>query len=340
MSSTLNVGVIGAGGMGRIHSRCWTQLPGATVGAIADLQKHKAETLAAQIGGTAAIYDNADAVFADASIDVVSLCVPTDQHRALTEAALKAGKHVLCEKPMALSLEDCDAMIAAAQASGKLLTVGQVVRFFPEYANAKRLVDSGAVGAPAAVRVRRGGYFPRTDTDWFADPSRSGGVIYDLLVHDLDWLLWCFGPITRVYAHSLTERLADKTVDHLDYALLTMRHASGVITHAEATWSDPAGFATTWEIAGDEGLLTHDSRRAAPMRTTLRETEGGARPFPLPSNPLAPTDDPYYRQIAAFARAIQEGTPVAVTPEEARAAVAVAAAAVESARTSRAIEIS
>lgn len=338
--STLKIGIIGAGGMGRTHSRCWNQLPGATVSAIADVQKQKAETLAAQIGGSEmGVFDNADALLADPAIDVVSLCVPTDLHRSLTEAALHAGKHVLCEKPMALTLTDCDAMIAAAKTAGKLLTVGQVVRFFPEYASAKRLVETGVVGKPAAIRVRRGGSFPRTDTDWFADPARSGGVIFDLLVHDIDWLLWCFGPIERVYAHSLTSRLADKTLDHLDYALLTLRHRSGVISHAEGTWADPGGFVTTWEIAGDQGLLTHDSRRAASLKTALHEMPPAKKGVPLPSSPNAPGDDPYYRQIEAFARAIQENEPVAVTPEEARAAIAVAAAARESARTGVAVEI-
>lgn len=339
----LRVGVVGAGGMGGTHARHWARLPGARVVAIADLQTHKAEALAGKIGSDIKTYPTVEALLADGGVDVVSVCVPTDQHLPVATAVLKAGIHTFCEKPLALSVADCDALIAARNAApnGALLSVGQVVRFFPEYANAKRQIDNGALGAPASARVRRGGGFPHTDTDWFADPSRSGGIIFDLMVHDLDWLLWCFGPVKRVYARALTERLADKTLDHLDYALITLRHVNGVISHAEGTWSDPGGFTTSFEIAGDGGLLTHNSRDAAPLTKSIRAdgTGRGAPGVAVPSSPLAPNDDPYYKEIAAFARSIRAGAPLAVTAEEARSAVAVAAAARLSAKTGQSVEI-
>lgn len=340
----LRVAVIGAGGMGTRHTNCWRRLPGAQVVAIADVQPEKAKRLADSAGLTdaAAVYPSADALLADlgsAAADVVSLCTPTPLHRPIAEAALRAGMHVFCEKPLALTAADCDAMIAAAKTAGRLLSVGQVVRFFPEYANAKRLVDAGAVGTPAAVRLRRGGDFPRATNDWYADVSQSGGVIFDLLIHDIDWVQWCFGPICRVYAQGLTERLAEGRLDHKDYALLTCRHTSGVVSHLEGTWSDPGGFVTTFEVAGDGGLLTHDSRRTAPIRKAVR-AEGETKPgVAVPSSPLAPEDDPYYRQIAAFAAAVRGIAPLAVMPEEARSAVAVAAAARESLRTGKAVEM-
>ena len=337
----LKIGIIGAGGMGTTHAARWAQLPDTQVVAIADVQRHKAEKLAAGYAGAIVCGDADELLNVAGGVDAVSVCVPSDLHRQVAEKALRAGVHTFCEKPLALSVADCDALIAAQKTApnGALLSVGQVVRFFPEYAQAKRLVESGAVGKPAAVRVRRGGGFPHTDTDWFADPARSGGVLFDLLVHDLDWLLWCFGPVVRVHCRALTGRLADKTVDHLDYALVTLRHRSGVISHAEGTWADPGGFATAWEIAGDAGLLTHDSRRAAPLTVALRGAGGDGPGVPLPSSPLAPGDDPYFLEIAAFARSIREGAPLAVTAQEARAAVAVAAAALESSRTGRAVEM-
>lgn len=337
----LKVGIIGAGGMGNRHAACWARLPGVIITAVADVQGHKARSLAEKANsGGARAFDSAEALIAGSDIDAVSVCVPTDAHRAVSEVALRAGKHVLCEKPMALTLADCDAMIAAAKAKNVLLTVGQVARFFPEFANAHRLVEAGAVGTPAAVRTRRGGGYPRSDTDWFGDPARSGGVIFDLLVHDLDWLQWCFGPISRVYARGLTERLADKTLAQIDYALLTLRHTSGVISHVEGTWADPGGWATTFEIAGDAGLLTHDSRQAGTLKKALRPEAGGvAAGMSSAASPLTPDEDPYHLQIAAFARAIMMGEPVAVTPEEARSAVAVAVAARESLRSGRAVTV-
>ena len=343
-TKTLFVGVIGAGNMGATHARHWANVPGAQVLAIADTQKHKADALSESISAGAnvaanervAAFDSAEAMLAKVpEINVVSVCVPTYLHRALSETALALGKHVFCEKPLALSVEDADAMIEAAQKANRRLSVGQVVRFFPEYAQAKKMVDAGRVGQVAAVRARRGGGFPHTDSDWFADPQKSGGVLFDLLVHDLDWLLWCFGPVVRVHAHALTRRLQNKTVDHLDYALATLRHASGVISHAEGTWADPGGFVTAWEIAGDAGLLTHDSRTTVALSKHLRHTEGAG--FPIPSSPLAKGDDPYFLELAAFARALQTNGPLAVTPEEGREAVRVAAAALQSAQTGEAV---
>lgn len=338
----LRVGIVGAGNMGQTHARRWQNVPGATVVAIADVQKHKAAQLAQSVSGgnnkVVQAFEFSSDLLRDApDINVVSVCVPTYLHREIATMALEAGKHVFCEKPLALSVEDCDALIETAHRANRKLSVGQVVRFFPEYAQAKRMVLAGHVGNPAAVRVRRGGGFPHTDTDWFADPAKSGGVLFDLLIHDLDWLLWCFGPVTRVHAHALTDRLQAKTVDHLDYALVTLRHASGVISHAEGTWADPGGFVTAWEIAGDNGLLTHDSRRASVLSKHLRSENGAA--FPIPSSPLAPSDDPYFLELLAFAQALQTGGPLVVTPEEGREAVRVAQAALKSAQTGQAVEI-
>ncbi len=335
----MNIAIIGAGNMGRRHTRAWARVGGARVVAVADVLKPKADALAAELqkdtGASAQAFGDARELLAGGGIDVVSVCAPTHLHRELTEHAASAGAHVFCEKPMALSVADCDAMIAACQTANVRLSVGQVVRFFPEFENAHRLIAGGAVGKPAAARTRRGGDFPRGEADWYADDAQSGGVIFDLLIHDFDWLLWCFGPVARVYAKGLTGR-AD--LPRLDYALVTLRHESGVIAHVEGTWADPGGFATTFDIAGDNGLLTHDSRRAAPLVKSLRASGGDGAPSitTLSLNPLAPDDEPYFRQIAAFAQSVADNVAPAVTPQDARAAVAVAAAARRSLASGRA----
>ena len=320
----LRIGIVGAGAMGKTHARHWARVPGAKIVAIADSDASKAGAPAASVGAEA--LGSLEELLA-LGCDAVSVCTPTDTHRELSEKALGAGCHVLCEKPMALSIEDCDAMISAAERAGKLLCVGQVVRFFPEYANAKKLVDAGAVGNPAAVRTRRGGGFPGW-SDWYSDPARTGGILFDLGVHEFDWLLWCLGPIVRVYAKSLTPR----SLERCDLALVTLRHASGCVSHVEATWADPKGGGTRFEIAGDAGLLVHDARSIPAL--SIR-TDAGAQNL----SPLAPDDDPFYRQCLAFARAIRGEVPLAVTGEDGRAAIAVAQAAAESVRTGRAVAL-
>ena len=320
----LKAGVIGAGGMGSTHARGWAKAEGFTLAAIADVDFPKAEALASKHGASA--FGSVEALFAS-GVDVVSICLPSDLHRGITEQALAAGCHVMCEKPMALSATDCTAMIAAAKAAGKLLSVAQVVRFFPEFANAHSLVKNGGVGKPTVIRTRRGGGFPGWSS-WFGDEAQSGGILFDLAVHDIDWLLWTFGPVERVYAKGLTER----GYAQLDHALITLRHTSGAISHTEVTWADPKGGGATFEIAGDAGLLSHDSRKEVSLSFRTEARIGTGRP-------LIPSDDPYDKQIAAFARAITSGAPLAVTAEEARDAVAVAAAARESLKTGRAITL-
>lgn len=322
--SKLKAAVIGAGGMGSTHARGWAKAEGFTLAGIADIDLPRAEALAQKYNTQA--FSSVEALLTS-GVDAVSVCLPSSLHRLVTEQALTAGCHVLCEKPMALSVADADAMIASAKAAGKLLSVAQVVRFFKEFESAYRLVVSGAVGEPTVIRTRRGGGFPGWSS-WFGDEAQSGGICFDLGVHDIDWLLWTFGPIVRVYAKGLTERGFDK----LDHALITMRHASGAISHTEVTWADPKGGGATFEIAGDAGLLAHDSRREVSLSFRTETRTGTSRPHSL-------ADDPYDRQIAAFAQAIREGTPLAVTAEEGRAAVAVAAAARESLKTGRAIAL-
>lgn len=317
---TIGVGIVGAGNIGSRHARFWAQVAGANVVAVADTHPGAADNLAALYDGATA-YTNTAELLTNAAVQIVHVCVPTHLHREIVVAAASAGRHVLCEKPMALTLADCDAMIAATSDAGVLFSVGHVARFFPEYALAKAKVGAEAVGTPTIARTRRAGAFPRTA--WFADTGQSGGVIADLMVHDLDFLQWCFGKIVRVYA-----KIAQSP--GFEYALVTARHESGVISHAEGVWGEPTGFHTAFEIAGTKGLITHDSRESRALVAHVRPPDTGT--IALMNAPLALPDDPYFRQVQSFADAVRGTQPVAVSPADARSAVAVALAALESAR--------
>src|SRR5690606_8031401 len=131
--------------------------------------------------------------------------------------AAAAGKHVFCEKPISISIEDAKAMVEACEKAGVTLMVGHVLRFFPEYDAARDAVAGGRLGDPKVIRATRASAFPTWGSDnWFADESRSGGPIVDLIIHDIDWIRWTFGEVQRVYAKR-TER----------YALVTLRLESG-----------------------------------------------------------------------------------------------------------------
>ncbi len=254
--------------------------------------------------------------------DVVDVCTPTDTHHNLGRKAIAAGRALLMEKPLCRTLPECQALLEAADKAGVPAMPAQVVRYFPEYATAKRMVESGAVGDVAAARLRRGGGAPSGVDGWFMDHARSGGVFFDLAIHDFDWIRWALAEVATVYAKSLKANVGHGP----DYGLATLTLDSGAVAHVEATWMDPSGFRTTFEVCGSGGMIHHDSRQTASVRV---HTEGGS----VSEAPLAPHDDPYFLEIRAFLESVWRKERPPVTLEDGFAACAIALAALESAQT-------
>jgi predicted dehydrogenase len=237
-------------------------------------------------------------------------------------------------------LEDCDAIVNAVEKAGIPFMGGHVLRYFPEYAAGKRLLDGGAVGKPAAVRTARVSRFPGQDraNNWYGDYKQSGGVILDLILHDFDWLRWCFGDVERVYAKGL--ETSEKYRGKLDYALVTLRFKSGVVGHVTGSWGHPSGFRTTYEVAGDAGIIDHDSTRSVPLTITQQPAEDGSGTKPsLLRSPMASVDDPYRSELRAFIRALDAGENPPVTVYDGREAVRIALAAVESVETGKVVTL-
>ena len=326
----LKVGVLGAGTMGSAHSRAYAAMPDVRLAAIADTRAQAASALAHECGARA-VADLPGLL--EQGVDVVDVCVPTPLHRTYVEQCARAGKHVVCEKPLARTLEDARSMIDACANAGVNLFVGQVVRFFPEYRRARDLVQNGALGEVGTVRFMRGGGFPRASDDWYASFAQSGGVIVDLMIHDFDFLRWCFGPVRRVYA--LTT--AGREFNRLDHALVSLRFENGVIAHVEGTWAHPAGFATRFEIAGANGIVQHDSEQAAPVHTKLRNSETGGVGVAVPESPML--HSPYELELRHFVDCLLYGAEPVVTAKDGYEALRVSHAALESARTGRAVTL-
>ena len=170
-------------------------------------------------------------------------------HREVVEQAAREGRHVICEKPLALSAEDGAAMIRACERAGVRLFVAMVVRFFPQYLKAAELVHSGHIGSLQVMRLKRVGFPPHGGSSWFADDTLSGGVMVDMMLHDIDYALWLAGGVTQVYA-KLT-RTATR-----QYAQTVLTHDNGVITHIEGGWAyQPGLFRTGLDLAGTQGPL-------------------------------------------------------------------------------------
>jgi predicted dehydrogenase len=322
------VGIIGSGSMGNWHALRWRALPVELTG-FYDTDGQRAVALATKYGGQA--FASVEALLS--SSDIVDICTPPVEHAAVTIAAARGGKHVLCEKPIARHLADARAMIAACEAAGVRLFVAHVVRFFPEFARAKAVLDSGALGRLGVVRSVRGGA-PPGHSDWFADIAQSGGVTLDVAIHDIDYQRWLCGDVARVFARGLTFRGLG-----VDHTLITLRFASGAIGHIEGSWAFPAGnFRTYLELAGTEGLLVHDSDDAQPLDV---QYHSGAAPAgaPVIGDPAPLDDDPYYQEFRHVLDALDSGSAFLVTPHDALAALRVALAAIESLRTGRPVDV-
>lgn len=314
--SELRVGLVGAGSITTAHLPAWLQL-GADV---VVHSHHGAAELTSRFGGTVA------ASFEDllARCDIVDVCTPTPAHRVYAEAALAAGRHVVAEKPLARTHEDAVHLAVLAAAGDTQLYPAHVVRFFPQYELMARAVAAGHVGRPAVLRFTRTGAYPRW-ADWFADPVQSGGVVMDLMVHDLDIARWVAGDVTEVYATIGRGSGDDGHEVTTAHAVLT--HASGALSHVRGVWGPPSTtFATSFSVAGEDGVLTYDSAEESSLRLDIGTRRGGGEVRPATDL----LESPYLTELREFAEAFAGGPAPRVSAADGVVAVDLALAALES----------
>ncbi|HEV2250623.1 MAG TPA: Gfo/Idh/MocA family oxidoreductase [Candidatus Limnocylindria bacterium] len=313
------IGIIGTGFAGSTHARAAIGLPDVRLAAIAAATVAEATPLAAELG--ARVAPDAAALCASDDVDLVVVASPTHLHAEHVIAAARAGKQVFCEKPIARTLADARAMVRACDDAGVRLAIGHVVRCFPEYRRVKELLDAGTLGRPAVATLTRGTLSVGAARAWYLDPAKSGGVVLDLMLHDLDVLRWWFGEPARVYG----KRLGGG--GPLDYALATLRYDDRPIVQLEASWAEHAGFRTTFEVRGDRGMIAHDSRAASPF--VVQSPAGGAGAGVIPAPTLRET--PYRRQLRDLVERLARGEPPLVDGREALRSLGLGLAVIESA---------
>jgi UDP-N-acetylglucosamine 3-dehydrogenase len=330
----VNLVIVGAGTMGSVHARSCLDIPEASVSWVVDLDGARAEALAGTLGARATT--DLDEALNARDVDAVIVAVPTFAHRDVTERAAAHGKHVFCEKPIARTIEDAQAMLDACSKAGVRLMIGHVVRFFPDYARIHEELQRGAIGQVGVVRASRLNVYPVNaqggSRSWYADLPRSGGVILDLMIHDLDTLRWYFGPVERVFARSLSYTEYQPRVD---YALAILRFVNGVIAHVEASWAH-GSFRTAIEITGEHGALRTNSEETRPIHVER------AGPVPPPTGAIVPRGQlpagPYEVELRHFLDCIASGAPILTNGLESLRTLAVALAVLESAQTHRPIQ--
>ena len=205
------IGIIGCGKISQVrHIPEYSDNPNANLVGYFDLARERAEQMAARYGGK--VFDTVEDLLADPAIDAVSVCVANNMHADVTIAALKAGKHVLCEKPMATNIEDCERMVAASRQYGRYLMIGQNQRFALAHAEARRLIKQGAIGKVVSFRTTFGHSGPETWSitpgpgTWFFDKKAAVmGVLADLGIHKTDLIQFILDDtITAVTARIST----------------------------------------------------------------------------------------------------------------------------------------
>jgi len=311
----LRIGLAGTGFMGTTHLERYRSMEGATVAAVA--APNTAADFVAEHGLDAGAYGSVDALLDAGGVDALDVCSPTHTHRRAVEAGLRRGLDVLCEKPLAPTLEDATAIADAAERSDGTLTVGHVLRFFPDSRRLREAVADGRIGEPGTARARRRSPFPDWG-EWFADGTKSGGVFLDLAIHEFDYLRWLLGPVDRVFARR--RRWEDRQHGHA-----TLRFESGAVGYVEAGWDrvPDAELHSEIELAGDEGVVEYDAADPAPIEITSESTDVG------PVRTVEP--DGYRRELEAFVDAARTGDPPPVDVDDAVAAVRLSVAANRSA---------
>jgi predicted dehydrogenase len=327
----MRVGIVGLGFMGATHARAWQSVSSAKLAAVvsSDAAKLAGEpsNISGNLGrddepidfGDAKRYGTFAELIADEAVDAVDLCTPSYLHAEQAAAALAAGKHVLVEKPMATSLEDCRRMLAAAAASGKVLMVGHVLRFWPDYMAALRLIRSGALGKLRSAFLRRKCAAPAW-SPWLRDKSKSGGAVLDLLIHDFDFCRQLLGVPSRVEARGIED--SAKGIDLIEARLDYSADSPQVLI--SGGWHHPASYPFSMEFTFvcDEGTLDFRSGDRALM---LHRADGSSEAIELAQQ------DGFAAELAAFVAACRAGkAPDVCPPEESADAVAIAAAADES----------
>ncbi len=320
MPEELRVGLLSCGGMARALARSLNTSGRARIAMVCDVLESAASAFgtALDVPWTTRIED----VLSDGSIRAVIVATPNHTHADVVEQAAAAGKHIFCEKPMALSVADCDRMLTATEAAGVHLCIGQVLRYLPVFEHTHRLIAEGRIGRPFAMRISRLGGWGETQS-WRQRRATCGGPLFEINIHELDFMRYILGEPEVVYATGSQSVVS--TVDFEDTALVTVRFAGGghAVLHSSIGSAIPDYTAV---IQGSEGTLAF--RNGDSVEWKRPDGQGGR----LQGEALA-VPDAHLRELSHLIDAVLDGVPPAISGRDGRAAVAMAEAAVRSIQT-------
>ncbi len=330
----LRIGIVGWGFMGKMHFRCYKSDTNVEVTAICDVdakQLQNASGVTGNISGAEddldlsniALYSDLSKMLAEEKIDALSIASPTFLHASQTIEALNAGVHVFCEKPMALNSGECREMAEEAKQSGKTLQIGHCIRFWPEYVQAKEIIDSQKYGKVLAATFQRLSLTPTWSWDnCFLDGKRSGGAMLDLHIHDTDYVQYVFGMPKEVFSRGIIGPSGE-----FDHTVTQYFYGNDCIITAEGGWimAPGFGFEMSFKIMLEKATLVYSSAQEPTFRI-----------FPIDGEtiiPEIPTGDGYSFEIQHFVDTLSgKAVPSIITPEQSGDSVKIIEAEKESIR--------
>jgi predicted dehydrogenase len=321
---TVNIGVIGLGFMGMVHLRSYLKIPGARIAALADAAKNPVDGKLPGVGGNITdtdafpldpetkFYESWRDLIADPDIDLVDICLPTAAHVEVSIAALQAGKHVICEKPMARTSADCRKIVEAAAASPGHFMPAMCMRFWPGWDWLKQAIDEQPYGKLLAARFRRVSAPPGWSRGNYFKGGESGGALFDLHIHDTDFIQYALGRPKSVASTGITR--FSGAIDHI---VTSYEVECGAVVTAEGSWMMTEGYPFTMVYTANFERATAEfdiSRKA----DALKLYEEGKEPVVVPPS----EGDGYVNELRHLVEAVQSGTaPSVVTAADGLSAV-------------------
>ncbi len=303
----IRVGLIGCGFMGTMHANCYKNIEGVEIVALADLRAEKAEELAA--GTNAKIYGDGKELIANAELDIIDICLPTYLHAEYAMLAMEKVKYVFVEKPVALTVKEAKTMLKKQAETGAFVQVGQVIRFWDEYVELKKIIDSGKYGKVINANFRR--LSPRPTwgwNGWLLDAALSGGAGQDLHIHDVDFALSLFGKPKRFYTVRADGGEKNSYVNTL------MQYCDKAVS-VEGTWDLPgtrpfeASFRVVFEKAvvenGAGGFMLYTDEGAEKIAIEKKQLAGGGY-----SGGNISDLGGYYNELVYFTDRAKAGEPI------------------------------
>ncbi len=330
----VKLGVIGFGHIGRIHCEAAQQVGGAKLATVATSHPEEVRRL---YGPDVKTCDSYSDLVRDRTLDAVVVCTPTYLHEVYVLAAVTQGLHVLCEKPFALDLTAAHRMLEGARQNKVVLMIAQVLRFWPPYVRIKEAVDSGEIGTVQGITAYRLAQYPPWG-DWFRDPQKSGGVLFDMQVHDVDFVYWLLRAPEEVYAAGV--RSATGSWDHV---CTTLRYPGAVVGIESSylmpdSWPFSCGIRVMGSVASPEYTFrvagNVEQRQQATSKLLMYHRNGNIE------EPPVSTEDMYVAQLQYFVDCLEGGhAPLRCLPEDSYKVMEIMEACRESLSTSAPVRL-